>query len=73
MLTKKEIGVRLKKAREFRGLKTVDAARRAGLTVASISRYEGGIIQPGIGNAIRLAEAYQMSLDDIFVPINVTK
>lgn len=73
MTTREEIGKRLKKAREFRGLKLIEASRRAGVRNVSILKYEKGVNQPSIINAIKLANAYQMSLDDIFLPKNVTK
>lgn len=52
--------------RRLRGARTQAAiARRAGITQASISHYEGGERTPTLMSILSLADAYGVPLDDI--------
>jgi transcriptional regulator with XRE-family HTH domain len=62
------IADRLKKARAFRGLSLRQTARRTGISVSTLNRYERGTVAASLPNAIKLAKAYNMNLDEIFTP-----
>jgi len=55
--------VRLKAARQMRGLGQAELAVKAGLPAASISHFEGGSRKPSFDNLRRLAKALNASTD----------
>jgi transcriptional regulator with XRE-family HTH domain len=60
-----EVGLRLLKARRRRKLKLQDAANATGIGISTLSRYETGRVQPGLANVIRLAELYDVSIQEL--------
>jgi transcriptional regulator with XRE-family HTH domain len=48
------------------GLRQIDVARHLGITEGAYNRYETGIRVPRPKHAIRLAELYKVSLNDIY-------
>lgn len=64
---------KLKQARSFRGLSQGKASELADVPKSSISKYERGEVEPTIGNAIKLAIAYNFSMDDLFMPRDIAK
>jgi transcriptional regulator with XRE-family HTH domain len=59
------LGGQLRDAREARGLSIFAAAQDADLSVEELTAYEEGQQAPGLEAAVRLAEAYEVSLKDI--------
>jgi transcriptional regulator with XRE-family HTH domain len=55
--------VRLKEARELRGLNQAEVAGRAGLQVSAISHFETGNRKPSFDNLRRLADALDVTTD----------
>lgn len=53
------IGERMKAARERLGLSQEEVARRAGLTLQSVYRYESGKVEPKISNVTSIATALE--------------
>ena len=68
-----ELGEFLKHAREAAGLTQVELAEKVGLTQMSISKMERGDGYPSFPSAKRLADALDISLDDMLdkVPTNL--
>ena len=58
----KTIAGRIKRAREIRGWKQVELARRVGLSRSNVSRFESGLRTPEVASAIKLAKARDMTL-----------
>ena len=56
---------RLKALRKERGLKQQEVAEMTGIHVITLSGYEIGKNEPNIEALIRLADAYQVTLDDL--------
>lgn len=56
---------RLRGAADGSGLSQAEAARRAGITQASVSRYEAGKFVPALGDVRALARAYHASQEDV--------
>lgn len=57
--------ITLKAARINKGLSAKEAAKRAGITEDTLYRYEAGKGSPKIEVALRLCEAYGVSIDVI--------
>ena len=57
--------MRLKEIRTARGLGQKDVASVIGCSVTVYSRYETGDREPGIDTLIRLADFYNISLDEL--------
>lgn len=55
----------LKTCREKSGLRQEDVARRLGIVYRTYRRYESGETEPTISVAVRLADFFQLSLDDL--------
>lgn len=66
------IGERLKSARLYRGWTQREVAAAVGVSAAAISKYERGQDMPGSAVLIRLAEAFDRSLDYFFRSVSVT-
>jgi transcriptional regulator with XRE-family HTH domain len=60
-----EVGLRLLKARRRRKLKLQDVSDATGIGISTISRYETGRVQPGLANVVRLAELYDVSIQEV--------
>ena len=58
-----EFPVRLRKARDLRGLSQAELAQRSGLPASSISHFEAGSRKPSFDNLRRLASALAVSTD----------
>ena len=59
------IGYYLKTQREVAKLSQEEVAKRTGLTQAAISRWEDGLRIPNIESCIKLADVYEVSLDEL--------
>jgi transcriptional regulator with XRE-family HTH domain len=57
-----DVGERVKKVRQTRGLTLEDVSRRTDIDVASLSRIEEGSLAPPLGMIIRLAKALNMRM-----------
>jgi len=57
---------RLSQARASAGITQVEAAARAECTQEAISQYESGRRIPRLPLAVRLAQAYGRSMDDLY-------
>jgi len=64
-MTKKEneVGERIKKAREARGLKQKDLAGILGMNRSNISRMESGYVMPKIDTLLKIKETLHISID----------
>ncbi len=60
---KEEVGERLKKAREARGLKQKDLAVILGMNRSNISRMESGNVMPKIDTLLKIKETLHISID----------
>lgn len=67
-----EIADKIKNARIQRKITPSQLAARAGITYKTVWKYESGGSVPNINIAIGLAKALNMSLDELFLPENVT-
>jgi transcriptional regulator with XRE-family HTH domain len=56
------VGERVKRAREKRGLGLLDISRRTGIEVALLSEIEDGQSAPPLGTVIKLAKALEMKM-----------
>lgn len=55
----------LKEARIDKGLTQEEAADRIGVTRQAVSAYESGKRQPGIDMLMKLAEVYEVSIENL--------
>jgi quercetin dioxygenase-like cupin family protein/DNA-binding XRE family transcriptional regulator len=58
-----EIGMRVKKAREDRGLSLFDLYLRTDIEVDLLTQIEGGKVTPPLGTVIKLAKAFDLKMD----------
>lgn len=58
-------GEKLRQERKKRGWSLGDLTRRSGVAKQSISRYENGVAFPNLMNALSLADALEISLDEL--------
>ena len=58
------VGERVKRAREKRGLSLLDISRRTGIEVTLLSEIEEGQSAPPLGTIIKLAKALEMKMGD---------
>ena len=63
----KTIGERVTRARELRGWKKADLARRTGLSKAFVGRLESNERAPDVANAVKIAKALGMTLDALIL------
>jgi transcriptional regulator with XRE-family HTH domain len=70
---KKPVGVtqshafwRLKRLRELKGITLEELAARTGLTKSYLSKVERGVSVPSISTALRVAEAFETGVGDLF-------
>lgn len=61
----KTIGDYLRQQREFAGLTQGELARKTGITQAAISRWEDNLRVPSIESCIKLADFYEISIDEL--------
>ena len=64
---RKDIGERLLLTRQILGLSQAEFAATAGLKAAAMCRCERGSSRPSVDAATKLCEAYNLSLDWIFM------
>src|SRR4030042_227420 len=57
-----DVGERVKRAREKRGLSLLDISRRTGIDVSLLSEIEEGQSAPPLGTVIKLAKALEMKM-----------
>src|SRR6266705_2915867 len=57
---------RLKRLRELKGLTLEQLAERTGLTKSYLSKVERGVSVPSISTALKFAEAFQVSVGELF-------
>jgi transcriptional regulator with XRE-family HTH domain len=60
---KKEVGERIKKAREARGLKQKNLAEILGMNRSNISRMESGNVMPKIKTLLKIKDTLHISID----------
>jgi putative molybdopterin biosynthesis protein len=60
------MGNRIKEYREAKGLKQVDLARKLGMDRSHINRIENGAQTPTLALALRIANALDCNIQDIF-------
>lgn len=65
-MTKEEIGVVLKSARERRGLTQLQVAETLGKRQQTIGNWETGYAQPDANTLFALCDLYNISIDDAF-------
>ncbi|MBC6906971.1 helix-turn-helix domain-containing protein [Saccharophagus sp. K07] len=61
-----DVGARLRRLRQERGLSQRELARRAGMTNANLSMIEQGRVSPSVATLERILTALPMSLGDFF-------
>jgi transcriptional regulator with XRE-family HTH domain len=59
---------RLKRLRQLKGVTLEQVAERSGLTKSYLSKVERGVSVPSIGTALKLADAFEVSVGDLFGP-----
>ena len=57
---------RLKRLRELKGITLEELAARTGLTKSYLSKVERGVSVPSVSTALRLAEAFETGVADLF-------
>lgn len=57
---------RLKRLREIKGVTLEELADRTGLTKSYLSKVERGISVPSVATALKLADAFEVSVGDLF-------
>ena len=57
---------RLKRLRELKGITLDELARRTGLTKSYLSKVERGVSVPSIATALRVAEAFEIGVGELF-------
>ncbi|MGQ0751390.1 MAG: helix-turn-helix domain-containing protein [Betaproteobacteria bacterium] len=57
---------RLKRLRELKGITLEQVAARTGLTKSYLSKVERGVSVPSISTALRIAEAFEIGVGDLF-------
>jgi transcriptional regulator with XRE-family HTH domain len=60
-----QVGPRLRKVRELRGVTLTDVAERTGISKSTLSRLETGQRRPSLELLLPLAQAYRVPLDDL--------
>jgi transcriptional regulator with XRE-family HTH domain len=60
---KKDVGERIKKAREARGLKQKNLADILGMNRSNISRMESGYVMPKIDTLLKIKDTLHISID----------
>jgi transcriptional regulator with XRE-family HTH domain len=60
-----QVGPRLRKVRELRGVTLTDVAERTGISKSTLSRLENGRRRPSLELLLPLAQAYRVPLDDL--------
>ncbi|MFF9127879.1 helix-turn-helix domain-containing protein [Streptomyces sp. NPDC014889] len=63
------MGPRLRAAREQRGATLTGVSRAAGISLSTLSRIETGRRKPTLEVLLRLAKAYDISLDELAAPV----
>lgn len=61
-----DLGGRLRRVREARGLSQRELARRAGISNATVSQIESNTVSPSVGALKRILDALPMPLADFF-------
>lgn len=60
------VAERLRQTRQALGMTITEFARAADIPQNTYSQYESGVSRPTIANALRLCDAYELSLDWIY-------
>src|SRR5688500_7887252 len=60
-----QVGPRLRRVRDQRGLTLTEAAHRTGMSKSTLSRLETGQRRPSLELLLSLAHAYRVPLDDL--------
>lgn len=66
MPTKKDIGVRLKEAREKAGMSQAELAKLLGVSRQAVNNYETGDRKPADENKKKLADILDISIENCF-------
>lgn len=56
----------VKRAREQKGISQIELAKQVGISRNSISSIETGQFTPTIGNALKIAKALNLRVEDLF-------
>ena len=65
LMQKNRDGLAIAQAREDRGWSQEDLARHTGLQPSAISHFETGTRRPSFGNLLKLADALEISVDQL--------
>ena len=71
--SKKEVGERIRRFREARDITQVQLAKTLGITQSNVSEMERGIRGVTAHQAVRLAKALRVSVDEILIGRNGTR
>ncbi|KKB75320.1 MULTISPECIES: helix-turn-helix domain-containing protein [Bacillus] len=61
----KKLGIKLKEAREKKGLKQIEAAKKLGISNGTLSGYERDYRDPDTETLKKMAELYDVSIDEL--------
>ena len=61
-----DLGKKMKELRKSFGLTQTELAEKTGLSRVNYTRYENGKIRPDYETIIKLADFYDVSLDELF-------
>ncbi|KAA6475122.1 helix-turn-helix domain-containing protein [Bacillus swezeyi] len=61
----KKLGIRLKEAREKKGLKQIEAAKKLGISNGTLSGYERDYRDPDTETLKKMAKLYDISIDEL--------
>lgn len=64
-MDKKEIGQRLRKARDDKGFSQVQVMEHTNINNKTLSGYENGVSEPDLDTLTTLANLYEVSIDDL--------
>lgn len=62
----------LRELRKSKGLSQIELSKLSGIRQSTISQYENGSRKPSMSKAKKLADALSVTLDDIFLLLNIS-
>ncbi len=61
------VGMRIRKIRKAHGLSQSQFALRAGISASAVGNWEQGLSRPGLNAAVKIIEAFDMTLDYLYL------
>ncbi|MBR2988674.1 MAG: helix-turn-helix transcriptional regulator [Clostridia bacterium] len=61
-----EVGKKLKELRKSMGLTQDELAKKLAISRVNYTRYETGVVRPDYETVIKIADFYDISLDELF-------